>query len=114
MAPIHADRELIDRDPANTNHRLCLHGRHSEHERADWRGYRPSNLLGCFHPHFAGVTIAGHFVTGYRRPRALRLPATRVPDVFYPRRGQPLTGAAPNQRIERAFNPSQKSACAGR
>jgi Flavodoxin-like fold len=28
-------RELVDRNPANINHRLSLHGRHSEHERAD-------------------------------------------------------------------------------
>jgi hypothetical protein len=57
----------VDRNPANINHRLCLHGRHSEHARADRRRYRPSNLSGCFHPHFAGMTVAGHFVTGYRR-----------------------------------------------
>src|SRR5262249_33797629 len=36
----------------------------------------------------AGVTIPGHFVTGYRRPRAFRLPAPRVQRVFYPHRGR--------------------------
>src|SRR5262249_49980813 len=77
LAGCHREFE-VDRNPANINHRLCLHGRHSEDARADRRRYRPSNLSVCFHPHFAGVTIAGHFVTVYRRPRALRFPATRV------------------------------------
>src|SRR5262249_26398671 len=86
VAPV--GRELVDRNPANINHRLSLHGRHSEHARADRVATDLQNLSGCFHPHFAGVTIPGHFVTGYRRPRAFRLPAPRVQRVFYPHRGR--------------------------
>ena len=66
---------------------LSLHGHHAEHARADRVATDLQNLSGCFHPHFAGVTIPGHFVTGYRRPRAFRLPGTRVQRVFYPHRG---------------------------
>src|SRR5207237_3501270 len=62
-------RELVDRNPANINHRLSLHGHHAEHARADRVATDLQNLSGCFHPHFAGVTIPGHFVTGYRQPR---------------------------------------------
>src|SRR5262249_37020898 len=41
----------------------------------------------------AGVTIAGHFVTGYRRPRDLRLPAPRLQDLLPPSRARPLQAA---------------------
>src|SRR5262249_45261709 len=52
LAGCHREFE-VDRNPVNINHRLCLHGRHSEDARADRRRYRPSNLSGCFHPAIA-------------------------------------------------------------
>src|SRR5215469_13108277 len=41
----------------------------------------------------AGVTIPGHFVTGYRRPRDLRLPAPRVQDLLPASRARPFQAA---------------------
>src|SRR5439155_7727153 len=53
-------RDLVDRNPANINHKLPPRT-HGEHERADRVATDLQNLSGCFHPHFAGVTIPGHF-----------------------------------------------------
>src|SRR5262249_33355407 len=80
-------RELVDRNPANINHRLSLHGRHSEHERADRVVTDLQNLSGCFHPHCGRdhsrplcnrLSPAASFpFTGSSRPTCL-LPASRA------------------------------------